>query len=126
MPILRILLLLTFYSHTAIALTPPNGRDICQIEGKVIALSPGEGTDESMHKVAITEVTIAITKRTLAIKNTNGDVSRCNKKLLADESDVFQLCDHTELKTGDIISAKEGTSLGGGRYCIYDIKKLGL
>lgn len=110
----------------AAGLSPPVERDLCRINGIVSELREVEQNVpwHSENTETITEIAVEIRKAELLEKRTQQDSSRC---IMYDYGQVewFKLCDTVRLKKGMRISASEGTTIGAGRYCIYDVEVLG-
>lgn len=108
------------------ALTPPVARDICRINGVVSELREVAQSVpwHSENTETVTEIAIEIRKAELLEKRTQQDSSHC---VMYDYGQVewFKLCDTASLEKGMRISASEGTTIGAGRYCIFDIEILG-
>jgi len=110
----------------ASGLTPPVERDICRINAIVHELREAEHPMpwQSEERPTVTEISVEIRRAELLEKRTQDDSSRC---IMYDYGHLewFKLCDEAELKPGMRISASEGTTIGAGRYCLFDVEVLG-
>lgn len=118
------IVLLSFCAGTrpAAGLTTPLARDLCRINGIVKEIretaQPVPWHGEKAQTV--TEIAVEIRKAELLEKRTQQDSSRCIMYEYG-QMEWFKLCDQVRLEAGLRIRASEGTTIGPGRYCIYDI-----
>src|SRR5687767_13714940 len=125
-------LLAAFPAH---ALAPPAGPvSLCDVEGTVLKIKDGQGTDAAMQPLAVQEVSVKLRKivpqdakndRCLPRDFTGkpltvgGDMEIADKKFkLQGINKSFRLCQEIALKPGDQIRGVVGRSNGGGRDCI--------
>ena len=122
--VISLLLGLLTYTTPASAITPPNNQPLCNIGGKILALTSEEiqGSTVPMIIVEIDSITandknnthfcimpMPVEDRKFSGKRNAGYYRLCQEKL-------------PPLNIGQEIKAVVGRSLGAGRYCIENIE----
>jgi len=109
------------------ALTPPNNETLCNISGKILAITH-EKIQNSTPTILIVEI------EQIAASDHNVGSTPCKIPALVEDSHFsgikhagyYRLCqeDLSPLRIHQNIGAVVGRNIGGGRYCIENIKLL--